>query len=147
MASKQLIRETVKALALGEGAKAKELNHQIPDSEREDYVIFVAAMFAGVIGHVFEQDQSREAVRQFVTRMTYAYRKADPPFKPLAMEALIRVLLGEEHLLDEVTPEDQLDLEILAIRMIVDQTPEVRDRLDDYLTDAETLAAHWQSEG
>lgn len=88
-----------------------------------------------------------ETIRKFVGKVGYAYRNANPPFKPLAMEALIRVLLGEEELLDEVSAEDQCNLEIMAIRMIVDQFPEVNVQLDAYLSDAETLAAQWQDEG
>jgi hypothetical protein len=147
MASNPLIRELIRAIALGDGTKMKELNNQLSDTDRDDYVVRVAAMFAGVTAKVFEHDQSPEAIREFVDKMGFAYRNAQPPFKPLAMEALFRALLGEEHLLDEVSASDQLDLEILAIRMIVDQSPEVSARLDDYLSDAETLAAQWQSEG
>jgi hypothetical protein len=147
MASNPLIRELIRAIAVGDGARMKELNQELPDADREDYVIRVAAMFAGVVGHLFEHDQSPEAVRDLVNKMAYAYRNANPPFKPLAMEALIRGLLGEEHLLDEVSEADQLDLEMLAIRMIVDQTPEIHTQIDAYLTDAEALATHWQSEG
>lgn len=146
MASNPLIRELLRAIALGDGTQMKELNSRLPDVDRDDYVIRVAAMFAGVAGHVFEHDGSRETIRNFVDKMAYAYRNAKPPFKPLAMEALIRALLGEEHLLDEVSAEDQFDLELLAIRMVVDQYPAVGARLEDYLTDAETLAAQWQSE-
>ncbi|MFC3492947.1 hypothetical protein [Glycomyces rhizosphaerae] len=145
MASNPLIRDLVRAIALGDGAKMKELNNQLPDADRDDYVVRVAAMFAGVTGHVFEHDQSPTAVREFVGKMSFAYRNAKPPFKPLAMEALFRALLGEEHLLDEVSAADQFDLEILAIRMIVDQFPAVEAQLESYLTDAETLAAQWQS--
>jgi len=146
MASNQLVRDLVRAIALGDGAKMKELNNQLPDADRNDYVVHVAAMFAGVAGHVFEQDQSPAAVREFVAKMSFAYRNANPPFKPLAMEAICRGLLGEDHLLDEVSAADQLDLEILAIRMIVDLYPAVSAQLESYLNDAEILAAEWQSE-
>jgi hypothetical protein len=141
-----MIRELIRAIALGDGTRMKELNRDLPDSDRAEYVVRLAAMFAGVVSHVFRQDQSPEAVRDVVSKMAYAYRNANPPFKPLAMEALIRGLLGEEHLLDEVSEKDQIDLEMLAIRMIVDQYPEVNVQLDAYLTDAEVLAAQWQSE-
>ncbi|GAA1662801.1 hypothetical protein GCM10009830_05120 [Glycomyces endophyticus] len=146
MASNPLIRELMRAIALGDGSKMKELNSRLPDADRDDYVIRVAAMFAGVVGHVFEHDQSPEAIRDFIAKISYAYRNAEPPFKPLAMEALIRALLGEDDLLDEVAAEDQLDIEILTIRMITDQYPKVRDNLEEYLNDAETLAVHWEAE-
>ncbi|ADD44059.1 hypothetical protein [Stackebrandtia nassauensis] len=145
MPSNQLFRETVKAMALGDGAKARELNEQIPDADREAYAIYVAAMFAGAAGHQFEADQSPEAIKRFVNEMRHDFRKADPPFQPLAMEGLFRVLFGEEHLLDEISPADQMRLQFLAIRKIVDQSDHMKQRLDDYLTDAETLAEQWMS--
>jgi hypothetical protein len=146
MASKQLFRDTVKAMALGEGAKARELNEQIPEADGEAYAIFVAAMFAGAVGHRFADDQSQQAIKQFVDEMRHDYRHATPRFKPLVMEGVLRVLFGEEHLLDDISPEDQLRSQFMAIRKIVDQSEHMKQRLDEYLTDAEILAAHWQNE-
>jgi hypothetical protein len=147
MAGNPLFKQIVKALALGEGEQARELNRKLRDDESDDYSIYVSAVFACTLGEIFDEDQSQEAIRGFVGEMSHAYRNANTPFKPLAMEALIRVLFGEDHLLDEVSPEDQLRLQTMAIRMAVHKSPRIQERLDDYLADAETLAAQWQSEG
>ncbi|WP_199039430.1 hypothetical protein [Glycomyces salinus] len=146
MTTNKLFQDTVREMALGNGSKARELNSQIPDAARDSYVIYVAAMFTGVTAAHLGEDPNHESIRDFVNRTAYAYRKADPPFKPMTMEALIRVIYGEDHLLDEVSPEDQLRFELLAIRMIVHENQDIKARLDDYLADAETLAAQWQSE-
>lgn len=146
MADNQLFKEIVKAFATGHGDKASELTSKIRDEESENYSVYVSAAFACTIGEIFDEDHSIEALRGFVSEMSHAYRNANTPFKPLAMEALLRVLFGEEDLLNEVTPEDQLRLQIMAIRMAVHKSPKIQNQLDDYLTDAETLAAQWQGE-
>ncbi|MGH8792945.1 MAG: hypothetical protein ACRDXX_09895 [Stackebrandtia sp.] len=106
----------------------------------------MTAFFAGAAGHRFEHDQSHDAIHRFVSEARYDYRSADPPVKALVMEGLFRVLFGEEHLLNEISPEDQLRHQFLAIRKIVDQSEHMKERLDDYLADAETLARQWASE-
>lgn len=63
------------------------------------------------------------------------------------VEGLIRGMAGEEQRLDEITPEEQYRIRFLAIRKAVGQPTEMRKRLEDYLADAGTLAAQWQSEG
>ncbi|HZE40533.1 MAG TPA: hypothetical protein VE172_17160 [Stackebrandtia sp.] len=146
MGRNQLFRGVVKAVALGDGPKVRELNQQIADADREAYAVYVAAMFAGAAGHRFEHDQSHAAITKFVNEMRDDFRRADPPFKPLVMEGLLRVLFGEDHLLDEIAPADQLRHQFLAIRKIVDQSESMQANLDQYLTDAETLAAQWLSE-
>jgi hypothetical protein len=56
------------------------------------------------------------------------------------MEALIRVLFYEDQILDEVRPEDRFQLQLMGIRMIVDQNPVVEAQLETFLADAEALA-------
>ena len=146
MADNELFRQVVKAMALGDGDRAQVLNREISPDDRESFHTYVTAMFAGAAAHRFEHDQSREAIDQFVNEMRHDYRKADPAFKPLVMEGLLRALFGEEHLIDEISPEDQLRTQFLAIRKIVDQSDHMRERLDDYLTDAQALAEHWSNE-
>ncbi|HEU5128814.1 MAG TPA: hypothetical protein VFU12_12570 [Glycomyces sp.] len=107
----------------------------------------MTAMFCGAIEHRFTADQSHAAIKRFVDEMRYDYRNVQPPVQALVAEGLIRAVFGEDHLLDEISGQDQLRYQLLALRKIVDQSAEMRDRLEDYLTDAETLAAQWQSEG
>ena len=147
MTDNQLFKGIVKAFALGDTETVDELNPKLRDDESEDYTIYVSAMFAGVLAEVLGEDPSPEVVRGFVSDMSHAYRNSPTPFKPLAMEALIRVLFGEEELLEEVDPQDQLRLQIMAIRMATHKSTKIQDRLDDYLSDAEILAAQWQGEG
>ncbi|MGH8792946.1 MAG: hypothetical protein ACRDXX_09900 [Stackebrandtia sp.] len=139
-------RELVKAIAVGNTEKANALNDRIPDDEREDFHTFVTAFFSLMLEQRFKDDSSREAILAFVDEMRYDYRNTEPPIKPLAVEGLIRASCGEEHFFDEISPTDTLRSEFLVIGKIAAQSPIVIPRIEDFLTDAETLAAQWASE-
>ncbi|WP_155829780.1 hypothetical protein [Glycomyces tenuis] len=147
MANYPLFREVMRAAVSGDAKRAGELDDQITDADRNAYNIYVTALFCGALEHRFATDQSQAAIKRFVDEMRYDYRNAQPPIQALVVEGLIRAVFGEDHLLDEISGEDQLRYQLLALRKIVDQSPEMKSRLDDYLSDAETLAAELQSEG
>jgi hypothetical protein len=146
MANYPLFKEAIRAAVAGNAERAAELDDQIPDAERNAYNIFITAMFCGAIEHRLGDDHSQAAIKRFVDEMRFDYRNLQPPMKPLVLEGLIRGLLGEDHFLDEIGPHDQLRLQLLSLRKIVNQSSEMQARLDDYLKDAEALAEHWQSE-
>ncbi|MGH8791382.1 MAG: hypothetical protein ACRDXX_01880 [Stackebrandtia sp.] len=136
-------RDIMKAAALGDSETANQLYGQLTVEGRESYNIFVIAMFAGAMGVRFKDDQSLEAIRRFAAEMQYDYRDAEPPVKQLTVELVIRAMMGEEHLFEEISGEEQLRIQLLSIRKVVDQSEQMKARLDDHLTDAEALAAQW----
>jgi len=146
MESNQLFRETVRAIALGDAERAKQLDAQIPDADRSSYFVFLSAVMAGAVDHHFQDDHSRDAIAKFVNELRYEYRKANPPIKPLAIETVLRAFFGEDHLLDEVTSEDQMLAAYPVIRSIAYRSEHMRDNLDKYLDDAEMLARQWVGE-
>lgn len=146
MADYKLFRDVVRAVALGDSETASRLDDDIQDGDRGAYNIYVTAMFCVAVGHRFENDESKEAITRFVDEMRYDYRNIDPPIRPLALEAVVRAVFGEEHLLDEVSGTEQLRHQILSIRKIVLQSDQMKERLEEYLKDAETLALQWTSE-
>lgn len=113
------------------------------DKDMNGYNVFVTAMFCGAVEHRFEDDQSRDEISRFVEEMRYDYQNLTPALKPLTVEGLIRAVFGEEHLLDEIDPLEQFRHQLLATRKIVDQSDHMQQRIDDYLTDAETLTNEW----
>lgn len=145
MAGKE--RELLKAQALRDTKTADEINEQLTEDERENYFTMALALFAGAMGHRLGDSPSREEIDSFVNEMRHDYRDADPKLNFLALEALVRALYGEDHLIDDISAEDQYRAQLPAIVKVVHQSPEMQARLDDYLTDAETLATQWQSEG
>ncbi|HIW62149.1 MAG TPA: hypothetical protein H9881_06810 [Candidatus Stackebrandtia excrementipullorum] len=138
-------RELVKAIAIGDTDRAKELNESIPQQERADYHTFVTAFFSIMLELRFKEDSSREAIASFVDEMRYDYRKADPPIKPMVIEGVIRASCGEEHLLDDISGADTLAAEYQVIGKIAVQSPEVIQNPDHYLDEAEGLFAEWES--
>lgn len=146
MESSKLFRQIVKAMAAGKGSEALELDGQIPDEDRQAYFIFVSAVFAGAVEHRFEDDDSHAAVVSFVNEMRRDFSQSDAPIKPLIVEGLIRAILGEDHLIDDIDSGDQFMAQYAVIRKVVDQSDHMKTRFDDYLTDAETLARAWTQE-
>lgn len=140
MSDTKLFRHVVKAFALGDASEAKRLDAQIIDADREAYNLYVMAVFFGAVGHRFGDDNSPEAVRIFASELRQEYPNPPEPIKLMVVEGLIRAVFGEDHLLDEISPHDQLLYQFPIIRKIVGQSPEMRERIEDYLTDAETLA-------
>ena len=143
MAVNEVFRRTVRAIALGDAVAAAELDSQIPDSDRADYFTFLFAVAAGAIDHYFENDHSRDTIVRFVNELRHEFRKADPPIKPLAIEALIRAVFGEDHLSDDVSSADQALACYPIIRSITHRSEHMQDNVDKYLDDAELLAREW----
>lgn len=146
MANYDLFQKIAKALALGEGANARELIEQMPDEDEREYVVYIAAAFTELVDTLFEKDHGLVAIKDFVDEMAYAYRTANPPFRSLAMEVLIRAVFDEDQALDEVTAEEQLRYQTMALRMIVHKSPAIFAQLDQHLVEAKSLAIEWLSE-
>lgn len=142
----ELFREHSRAMALGQGARARELQAQVKDEDREDHYDFVTALFTIAIVHRLGEEPSIDAIKRFVDEMSSDYRKAVPPLDSSALEGLIRALYGEGHLLDDVSAEVQLEYQYLSIRKIVDQSAELVSNLDGLLKDASKLCEIWSQE-
>lgn len=140
MTDYSLFRQTLRAAVLGDSKEANRLHDQIPRDDLNAYNVFIVAVFAGALEVRFKDDQSMDAIRRFADEMRYDYRNVEPPVQQLVVEGLIRGMLGEEHLFDGIAAEEQMRTQLMAIRKIVGQSPEMRERIDDYLADAETLA-------
>ena len=140
------VRELVRSVALGDAAKAQRINDELSDEQRDELGIFGTAVVSVCLGHQFKDDSSHDAIRRFVARMQANYANTQPPLKPFAIEGVIRAFAGEEHLLDEISAQDQLASQFPIIREIVAETPELHGRIDDVLTDAETLVREWTAD-
>lgn len=144
---KAMHREYVRALAVGDTAKMRELDDQIGEAEFEEFHGYVSAFFALMLELRFKDGASRDAVSEFVNEMRYDYRMAEPPIKPLMIEAAVRGAAGEEHLLDEIPTKELVRAQYLVIGKVAAQSEDVQARLDHYLAEAEQLAAEWATDG
>ncbi|GAA4900391.1 hypothetical protein LX16_0580 [Stackebrandtia albiflava] len=138
-----LFRATVKAVALGDAEEAIRLEDRIEPADREAYHLYVTAVFAALVQHHFAEDSSHAAILKFVGRLRKANTEATPPLRPLMLEGLIRVVFGEEHFLAEIPLAEQLRSQFLVINTLVVESDELSGQLDEVLTAAEDLAAHW----
>jgi uncharacterized protein (DUF2236 family) len=144
MASKE--RELLKAQALRDTKTADRINSELSDEEREHYFLMTMALFAGALEVRLGETPTREQIDEFVNEMRYDYRDANPKMNFLAVEALIRALYGEEELADDISAADQYRVQVSTIVKIVAQSVQMQAQLEDYLSEAETLAAQWKSE-
>ena len=143
MANLALFRDLLRAAALGDFDTAATLDERIPDADRDAFTLHVTALFAAAVAHQFNTDRSHPAILAFVNAMRDEYRDAEPPLKPLALEGLIRAVLGEEHLMDEISPAVQLRYSLLVIHAVATDSESMRAELDGYLDAAARVAADW----
>ena len=137
-------REILKLQLLGHSETASSLIDEMPDDM--DGSELIAAAFSVLVAKRFEDNASANAVRHFVDEARQNYADADPSFKPLAAEALIRTVLDPDKdagLLDEVDPNDQVVTELLVARKIVAESVELTERIDEVLEDAVQIEKIW----
>lgn len=147
MASEVEYKEVLRALLLGDNDRADQLKARMGDSQYEGASELISAAFCVAVEQRFKDDSSPEAVRVFMDEARQNFANASPPLKPLVAEALIRGVLGEEHLLDEVDPDDYVGTQMPIARKIIAESPILQTRIDDLLSDAEKIADHWSSQG
>ncbi|MFC4335869.1 hypothetical protein [Salininema proteolyticum] len=136
-------KATMRALALAEPGAA-DLIRDIPEGAEEAWGIYASAMFTAIMERTFKDDQSRDAANRYIDQMRHACRNVEPPLKTLVLEGIVRVVLfDEDHLLDEISSEEQLRAQLLAIRNAVITDDFVSANLENYLADANTIADYW----
>ena len=138
-----LFQKTLRAASLGKSQEAGQLHDQIVKSELVNYYAYIVAFFSVCLEARFTDDSSPEAIRAFGDEMRYDYRNAEPPVKQHVVEGLIRGMAGEEHLLKEISPEDQHMTQLMVIRKIVGESPKLQEDLGKYLAEAVELAREW----
>jgi len=140
-------RQVLRALALGDGETADRLIDQM--DANEDHGDFVSAVFCVVVERRFKSDGSADAVRAFIDEARLNFAQVDPPFKPLAAEAMVRTVLNpdEADLLDELDPNQQVPVQLALIRKIVAESAQLTNQIDDVLDDAEKILHYWAEQG
>lgn len=143
MVDYRLFRDIVTQLAHGHGDAGRDLLTRIPDDQVHAYHTFVTGAYSVLTATYFAQDSGPEALRRFVDGMRHDYRRADPPLKTLVVEGLLRAFYGEDHLIDEIDPMDQLRHQLMAIRKMVFEDEALAADLDGHLAQAESLTRQW----
>lgn len=136
-------REALRAQALNDHAKADDAFGQLTPDETERYYLLAMALFMGAIGHRLGESPTREAIDRVIAEMRYDFRNVKDQVNFLHVEALIRGLYGEEHLLDDISTQDQYRAAMPVIYKVIGQSEEFKAQLDNYLNDAERVVKLW----
>ncbi|HEU5130419.1 MAG TPA: hypothetical protein VFU12_20740 [Glycomyces sp.] len=139
-------REALRAQALNDHDKAREVLDRLSPEDLDHYYLLAMALFMGAIGHRLGKSPSREDIERVVAEMRYDFRKVREQVNLLHVEAIIRGLYGEDHLLEDIASEDQYQAAMPVIYKVIGQSEEFRAQLDQYLADAERMVRIWQSD-
>ena len=139
-------RELVEAIASRDLTKARHLNETMPIEDRPAYAQYLSAVFALLLEDFFKDNLSRDTISGFVKQLKEDFRNAEPPFRPLMVEGVIRASAGETDLYDELESEDIVSTQVMIIGKLGIQGSSVRPDLDNILNEAEALVAEWERE-
>ncbi|MFC4337300.1 hypothetical protein [Salininema proteolyticum] len=142
---KEYYVKTMKAFALDKPEYAELVANQPVGS---NWGLYSLATFSVMLDKAFKDQETvtHESIKQFVEKVRYSYRKAEKPFNGLALEGLIRSLMGEDELMDDIPVDQQHDAIMLTIYYVAQTDEDVYARIDSYLTDADAMADAWTAE-
>lgn len=136
MADYDLFQRITRNIAQGTDEGNSDLIAQIPDEDEDEFNAYVAVVFGTAVEYWFREDQSHEALRRFANELRQDFRSLDPPINTLTMEGILRVFFGEQHLLDSIDPSEQMTLQCLALRKMVDQSSYLQEHFEQYLQES-----------
>ncbi|ADD39733.1 hypothetical protein [Stackebrandtia nassauensis] len=136
-------RAMLRAGLVGDFDAAEQLGTELGEVAWNDSGLLVNALFVLAVQRKFDDDTDRDVIREFVRETLDDYKSADPPFKPLMTEGLIRSVLGEEELYPEIPKNEAIPVQTAIINKIVADARTSPDKVDELLDKAEKLADRW----
>ena len=146
MAVSKAVRDLVEAMASRETAKAQQMIEALPDSEKKQYVDYVAAVFAALLDDHFKDGVNRDAIAALVSQIRKDYRNAEQPIKGWTLEGVIRASCGESWIFDELSDNDIVTNQLLVITSLSTEGTVTRPDLYKFLDEGEEIMAEWESE-
>jgi hypothetical protein len=146
MSADPRFHQIITAVALGGDDSARQVGENLSEAEHGQLYIFGTAVMSICLERRFQADASAEAIRSFVNEMRQNYANSKRQFNYLAIEGLIRGFAGDEHLLDEISPSEQLNAQFPIIRKIVAEDPALQQNIDALMTEADQLVDVWHAE-
>ncbi|WP_199044565.1 hypothetical protein [Glycomyces salinus] len=146
MTASAVHREQLRAFATGNIDRAQELNDSLAAEDRAKYNNLLGALFAVLLDNHFQGDTSPQAIAAFVGNIRRDYEAAGQPFNAWTVEGVLRATAGEEHLLNEFSPEDLLATQTLIVGRLAINNPEVQEDIDRFLDEAEAIVVEWERE-
>jgi|GEM_PF-7084605 len=146
MSSDPRFREIIKGVALGSTDTARQVGDQLTAIEHGQLNEFGTAVMALCLEHRFKDDASTDAIRQFVAEMRKNYANSRTGLNFFTIEGVIRGFAGDEAILDEISPEDQMQAQFPIIRKIVAESEVLRNDLEALFDEADRMIAEWENE-
>lgn len=139
-------REQLRAFATGDIDRAQELNDSLAAEDRAKYNMLLGALFAVLLDNHFEGNTSPQAIAAFVDKIRRDYEAAGQPFNAWTVEGILRATAGEEHLLNEFSSEEIMATQTLIVGRLAISKPEVAEKIDEFLDEAEQIVTEWERE-
>lgn len=136
----------IRAHVIGDVAAANAIDERIPGEERMELFGLLTAFFMVLLGLRLGEHATREEIAAFLAEVRDEYAHVDPPVKLAAIEAAVRGVYGEEHLMGAVPVFDLIEAQFLVISKLALQAADVLPNLDHYLAEAGKLAERWGQE-
>jgi hypothetical protein len=146
MTTRAEYRQVLQAMLNGEAGTATQLNQFTGEVTWRDSGLLVTAAYALAAQQRFADDESHAAIKDFVAEAQRNYATAPTPIRPLIAEGVTRAVLGEEDLLNDISPEDQQVTQMLLTYKIVQDAGMTPPQVDELLNEAEALVDVWTAE-
>ena len=143
MTTRTEYRQIFEAMLTGDTETANRLNAEAGKVAWQDSGLLVLAAFALGVERQFAEDASHDAIKAFVTEAQQNFAQAPTPVRPLTAEAVIRGILGEEELLDEVPREAQHATRMMLTYKMVQALELTPEEVGKLLDEAEDDVDHW----
>ncbi|MGC4768612.1 hypothetical protein ACLQ25_06440 [Micromonospora sp. DT44] len=102
----------------------------------------IGAAFAIAVNDRFAAGHSSTAVARFVAETRYQFPGAES-LPTLEMEGLVRAALGEVSLIDNLSPETALQMQIVFLGKLLQDRDPTEAQLEEFIRDVERTAAEY----
>ncbi|MFD1325109.1 hypothetical protein [Micromonospora sonneratiae] len=139
--AKRELSDLIRALARRNWEAVDRLLIELNDVGWQGGSQVISAAFALAVDRRFH-DQDVRSVIQFVkeTRARYEEGEALPA---LEMEAMIRAVLGEAQLVDNIDPEIAFSVQIAVLGTLLQDADFTESQLDEFIAEVEGVAAEY----
>ncbi|WP_199037821.1 hypothetical protein [Glycomyces salinus] len=147
MSKERLHRFHITALARGEGERAAQFREQFDKSDATTARLYLQAASIVALAHRFGDIERTgldwDGLDRLMAEIRSGYRHAEPPMDFFAVEAYIRAVYGEEHLMELLDGGQQTACANLLLTWQVRHEPEFKTNLDEAITKAQNIIATW----
>ncbi|GAB3995917.1 hypothetical protein GCM10029992_14490 [Glycomyces albus] len=132
---------------MGERELAAGFRERFDDSDTTTARLYLQAASIVALEHRFGDIEDTgldwDGLDRLMAEIRSGYRHAEPPMDFFAIEAYIRAVYGEEHLMDLLDSSQQAMCASLLLTWQVRHEPEFKANLDETITKAQKIIATW----